>query len=557
MARSKSRLLVLGYVLLVSMIVLGSTNPAAAQFDDTFVYDTKLAIKLVINDVPITHAADENFPIPIDLESPMQLYLQINNTHDQTLNMSGVIWFYYNGIAIFPVEVRNPDTNATWVEVPPAANVSLPPIEAELDLGAILSFAIGDFDMNLITGKIEASLIFSYAELGSSEFTDLSAHFYILVVSEGLGPLTSVVGAVTVVSTVGAVYGLGNSFYGLFDGIQAARKVRSIQKKMGEIRSLPNLTVLGATPALFAIFAGMTKMKRKEPVSEEEEAPDAITEYRLRQRLREVAPEAWPMDKCPQCKRNWHKQTNTCKKCKIDEEHARAAYAEYLLTKVPRAIRALGKKKSLSVQKLAKKTKSTPYNAGVMGAAMVDIGLTEITKIETPIRGFVMNIAGLAFLVLTWQQLFGAAASHWQTTLTVVGGALSFAVIIALYFARRSQLEKYKETEDAADLFGVASSEPPTTPTEDYDDTSEDFVEDAGSPDIDEESEPRTEDTPMDAGVLIKEDVATDYEEDSGTEDSPMDDSDVGAEDSTLDDDETDSDEGDSLTPEELDRERM
>jgi hypothetical protein len=132
-----------------------------------------------------------------------------------------------------------------------------------------------------------------------------------------------------------------------------------------------------------------------------------------------------------------------CKKCNFTQEDARVAYAELLAEKVPKAIRWMGKKKSSDVKTLAKKTKSTQYNAGVIAAAMVDTNVTEITKVGTPLRSFVMNIAGLAFLVITWQQLLGDSTSTWQTTITMVGAALSLAVIVALYVSRKAQIAKF------------------------------------------------------------------------------------------------------------------
>ncbi|UCE11759.1 MAG: hypothetical protein JSW61_07470 [Candidatus Thorarchaeota archaeon] len=436
MARSRSRMLLYTYSALFVAVLLIGTNTASAQFDDgTFIYDTRLAIKLELNGRTVAQAP-EGDPIIVDMEEPMDLYLQVNNTHTAPLNLSGVIWFYYQGIALFPIEVRDPASNSTWVEIPDGVNI--PPVVAPLDFSSILSLGVVD----LLTGKFQASLNFTYHVVGETEYHTLGQEFFLIIPADPVSVITSVTGIITAGATVTAVYGAGTGIYQLFDGIQTAHKVRSIQKKASEIRSLPNLTVLGALPALFALVAGMTKIKRKKKDEESEEDADMITEYRLRQRLREAAPDAWPMDRCPKCTKKWNKKRNECKKCNIDESEARRQYAELLVGKTTRALRVFNKSKSLSVRKLAKKTKSTDYNAGVIGAAMVDTELTEIQKIATPLKSFVMNIGGLAFVVLTWQQLLGGAHSQWQTTLTVVGAALSLAVIVALYFTRKSQIAK-------------------------------------------------------------------------------------------------------------------
>jgi hypothetical protein len=124
-------------------------------------------------------------------------------------------------------------------------------------------------------------------------------------------------------------------------------------------------------------------------------------------------------------------------------------------------LKALGNKKSMNVSQLAKKTKSTEYNAGVIAVSLIESGVTEVEKVSTPFRSFVMNTAGLAFVVITWQQLLGDSASQWQTSLTLIGAALSFGVIIALYVARKSQIQKLESD------YGVPPSEtPPPEPVE-------------------------------------------------------------------------------------------
>ncbi|MFX1440201.1 MAG: hypothetical protein ACFFFD_08125, partial [Promethearchaeota archaeon] len=328
---------------------------------------------------------------------------------------------------------------------------------------------------DVITGKFEASVSLYYLLEGEVDGVDtphsIGQNFFLSIeYASAIDAITSVAGVATAIATGGAILGVGTSFKSLLDGIQTAHKVRSIQKKAGEIRSLPNLTVLGALPALFSLLSMQVKIRKKKATEEEissyERGEGGVSEYRIRQRVREIAPEAWNKDKCPNCKAKWRADATECKKCHIDIEEAQDKYADLIASRVPMALQVMGKKKSLSIRKLAKKTKSNEYNAGVLGAALVDSEVTEIQKIETPVRSFVMNIGGLAFLVLTWQTLLGGAASTFQTTLTVVGAALSLAVIVALYFSRRSQIQKLRVTLDDQEL-SVAEevrSEPATGP---------------------------------------------------------------------------------------------
>ncbi|MHA1903625.1 MAG: hypothetical protein ACW977_06635 [Candidatus Thorarchaeota archaeon] len=131
-----------------------------------------------------------------------------------------------------------------------------------------------------------------------------------------------------------------------------------------------------------------------------------------------------------------------------------------------------------------------------------------------------MNIGGLAFLMLTWQQLLGGAASHFQTTLTLVGGAFSLAVIVALALARRTQIEKFR-----ADMEATGKMMPTEEEVEkaEYVDSAEEEVETESvvKPDISDESEfydsepePDTFEEPLDSEDLdVEEESIEDSDE--------------------------------------------
>ncbi|MCK4698126.1 MAG: hypothetical protein KAT53_07480, partial [Dehalococcoidia bacterium] len=142
--------------------------------------------------------------------------------------------------------------------------------------------------------------------------------------------------------------------------------------------------------------------------------------------------------------------------------------------------------------------KSNNYNAGVLGAALVDTELSEITKVSTPFKGFVMNMAGLAFLIITWDQLLGRSSNSFQTTLTIIGGALSLGVIVALYFTRKSQIEKFRGDAD-----GIILETPPPEDDAAADEPDE-SVDEEPSAEFDEAESPEEpveeeEPTPLDA----------------------------------------------------------
>jgi hypothetical protein len=451
MHRSPSKIAFLGFItLLLVMLVAGSTlTTTTAQipsFPDDFLHDTRLYVYTALDGQNLIDADDQAAPLELNMESPMLLTLQINVTSTQDLNISGTIMFYYQGIAIFPIAIVEPVTNSTWIWVD--HTLPIPVVNAYIDFASLFTYG----PLKLITGIIQASINFQYYVEGDTTLYTLdSASLYFSIPATATDIITSVTGISAGVATIGAVYGLGNGFMSLFEGLKTAYKLRGIHKKASELKSLPNLTVIGALPLLFSMLAGMTKIGKKKTKSDEDSTREdsGVSEYMIRQRLRETAPDAWRVDKCPKCKRDWNKKLDMCKKCNFTQDDARVQYADLLASKVPIALKVMGKKKSSDIRTLAKKTKSTDYNAGVIAAAMVDTNVTEIVKVGTPLRSFVMNIAGLAFLVVTWQQLLGDSASSLQTTITIIGAAMSLAVIIALYISRKTQIQKF--TADMAD----------------------------------------------------------------------------------------------------------
>ncbi|MFW9806112.1 MAG: hypothetical protein ACFFFK_05230 [Candidatus Thorarchaeota archaeon] len=437
MRHSPSRLVFIGLMILVLVMLPGNITTVDAQTSNP-IADSKLAVYVTLDGMNFYDYNQTN-PMPINTEAPMYLDMDITNTWTQTLNVTGVITIYYQGFPIAPIPIREAGSPESWFEIPANTTVSLP-APAEFPFSDILN-VIGP--IKLATGIFEASIEFKYTVDGNTTLNTLTHRLSFSLPSTPFDVITSVTGIATSVATVGAIYGVATGFNSLWEGLKTAYKLRGIHKKASELRSLPNLTVLGALPLLFSLLDTMKKGKK------EGREDSGVSEYIVRQRLREAAPDAWQVDKCPQCKRNWNKKLDMCKKCNIGQEEARIAYAELLTTKVPTALRYMGKKKSTDVKTLAKKTKSTQYNAGVIAAAMVDTNVTEITKVGTPSRSFIMNIAGLAFLVVTWQQLLGDSSSTWQTTITMVGAALSLAVIIALYFTRKTQIAKFVADQEA------------------------------------------------------------------------------------------------------------
>ncbi len=159
MARRKHRLFVLGFVGFFVFMLVASTNVAQAQpLGDDYIEDDKLHILVRFDGIPITEAIDDAHAIEVDLESTMDLYLQVNVTNDVPLNISGAIWFYYNDIPIIPIAIQQPGTNSSWVPLP--HNQSIIPVSVPLNFSQILDVA----GLDLLTGRFKASLDFTYFE---------------------------------------------------------------------------------------------------------------------------------------------------------------------------------------------------------------------------------------------------------------------------------------------------------------------------------------------------------------------------------------------------------
>ncbi|MFW9813358.1 MAG: hypothetical protein ACFFF9_12930 [Candidatus Thorarchaeota archaeon] len=499
MKRSPSRLLFFGFMVLFLVIMVGSyaTYVDAQSFPDDYIHDDRLYVYAALDGNNLKDYDIDN-PITINMDANMTLDLQIDATGTENLNMSGTITFWYQGIALFPIQIIDEVTESIWVIVDPS--LSIQNMTASLDFSQMMTV----FEpINLATGIFEATVDFRYYILGDTTLHIVQHTFSFLIPADPYNVITSVTGISAIVATFGAVTGVGQSIWSLWDGLKTAYKLRGIHKKASEIRSLPNLTVLSSLPLLFSMLDAMKKKKK------EGREDSGVSEYIVRQRLREVAPDAWPGEKCPNCKRNWNKKLDMCKKCNFTREDARTEYANVLAEKVPAAIRWMGKKKASDVKTLAKKTKSTQYNAGVIAAAMVDTEVTEITKVGTPLRSFVFNVAGLAFLVITWQQLLGDSSSQWQTSITLIGAAMSLALIIALYVNRKAQIEKFvADQEDGKKMLPTEEEAAAEAEAESKE------TEDADEAEVEEVEEPEYEDEPTDIQETTEPDEDSDEETD-------------------------------------------
>ncbi len=544
---------------LILLFMVSTTRVRAQGYDDTWIGDTKLHILVRINGAPLADAKDSASAIGIDLKTPIEIYFDTNVTNDKDLNVTASLVFHYQGYPLFSVDVVNEATGLPWIIAPHDADID--PVTSILDLS---NLTLGP--ISLFTAVIEVQFLFEYTEMPLQDTVSrVRKLFYLKTPTDPTSILTSATGILGVVATGTTAFALVSNFNMLLDAVRTSHKLRSIQKKASELRSLPNLAVLGALPALFALVSGMSKGVKRKERKDGAEAPSesSVSEYMVRQRIRETAGGAWLMDKCPKCKRKWNKKTNECKKCGFDLEDGQRAYADLLTSKVTPALRLLNKKKNVSIKQLAKKTKSNNYNAGVLGAALVDSELSEITKVSTPFKSFVMNIAGLAFLIITWDQLLGGSTSSFEDTLTIIGATLSLGVIVALYFTRKSQIKKFR-----TDANGITLETPP--PEEDVaTDEPDEFVDEepsAESDEIESPEEPVEEEEPAEEELDAEPDEAEDSEE-SVEEPVETDEAELSSEKAVEDKDSVELDEPkadsneeegfDQLTPEELDKERM
>ena len=142
MRRSPSKLLLFGFMTLFMLLLVGgfSTNTVTAQtpvFPTDFVNDGTLFVYAGLDGQNVQDSDDTN-PVEINMEGPMEIFLQVNVSSSVDLNMTGTITFYYQGIAIFPIQIIDPVTNSTWIWVDHSSPI--PPVTAMIDLSTALSY---------------------------------------------------------------------------------------------------------------------------------------------------------------------------------------------------------------------------------------------------------------------------------------------------------------------------------------------------------------------------------------------------------------------------------
>jgi len=291
MPRYRRRTTILSVAVFGALVLLCSASLAAAQPPGWF-GDGHLHAFVSINGTSITQTSQTE-PVEISLEDYTSILIQIDVVgSDAIFNLNGTISFFYQNIRIFEIFLSQNETVAFLSPADPIL-----PIEALIDFGSILTTSLGGFEIDLITGQFEASVSMLYYLEGEIVGVDaphrIEQPFFLLIPpSSFLDSITSVAGVATAVATGTAVIGVGANFKNLFDGLSTAHKLRSIQKKTSQIRSLPNLTVLAALPALFSVVAGMVKVKKKKKEEDEPEATEGVSEYIVRQRVRALAGDA-------------------------------------------------------------------------------------------------------------------------------------------------------------------------------------------------------------------------------------------------------------------------
>ncbi|MGY5855672.1 MAG: hypothetical protein RTS72_03675, partial [Candidatus Thorarchaeota archaeon] len=109
MRRSPSRLLFIGFMALFLVTMAGSITTADAQTSDP-IEDGKLSVLITLDGLNFFDYNLTN-PLPLNMDEAMYLDMEIANTWTQTLNMSGSITFWYQGFALFPIDIRDSNNN--------------------------------------------------------------------------------------------------------------------------------------------------------------------------------------------------------------------------------------------------------------------------------------------------------------------------------------------------------------------------------------------------------------------------------------------------------------
>ena len=147
-------------------------------------------------------------------------------------------------------------------------------------------------------------------------------------------------------------------------------------------------------------------------------------------------------------------------------EFIEARLGEQLLNLVYKATSIVGKKKKISVKEMKKKLKLSKKKVGQLAGLLTEEGVFEVRGLKGPLLKFLGNGISVAFLVVTWSQLYAVNAYGLTEILSLVSTGFSVALLFGVVLQVRisGKLKKNKAKIEASGSLRSPPS-PPSAPS--------------------------------------------------------------------------------------------
>ncbi|MHA1713320.1 MAG: hypothetical protein ACTSW4_04695 [Candidatus Ranarchaeia archaeon] len=409
------------FVLAVIWITAGMANMVFAQSADEFTNEDIQAY-ILVNGVNLAEAIASGDTIIVNTSEPVTIYFEFNITSPVDLilhNLSLTITYADQEIFNFPYDLGDIIAPSGY-----SGNVTTE---------VILDPYMDEFGLPVATGIFRVEWYLYYSRAGDATLRSIGTDS-IYVELPG-NPVTTVVGTVASLSTVAVGYSLASTTYSWISLLRSVSSIYGIQSKSRQIVSLPLLAIVSTVPFITGFFRRDGKKLKLLKDDFDKEVGD---------RIRTRAMEQWPGTRCPRCKRKWKKEREKCK-CGLTVSDARRYYGDQIVELSHRAVALAGRTKGITVKKLQKKLKISKKKAQLLSGLLMAEEIFEVKGLKGPVIKLVGNGMSVAFLFVTWSQLFSIQAYGLVEILTLVSGGLSVALILSLALQIRTQRKLARE----------------------------------------------------------------------------------------------------------------
>ena len=438
----KNQLRRLVVLVVVGITLLGYINGVSAQGTDAFENDDMHAL-ILINGENLATALSAEESITVDTSAPVEIYFEFNVTSavDLTLhNLSLIITYADIEVFTFPYDLGD--------LIAPTGSTGNITTQITLDP------YIESIGIPVATGVFRIAWYMHYSRNGDPTLQSIGTDT-VYVELPG-NPIVSVVGVVASLSSVAAGYSIISSLWNWMGLLRTAGGIYGIQSKTRQLLNLPLMAIIGTVPVITGLFSRKGKKLTLVKENFDKEVGD---------RIRARGTEMWAGIKCPKCGRNLKPAQEVCK-CKLPVAEAPQYYGEQLLNLAYKATSIVGKKKKISVKDMKKKLKLSKKKVGQLAGLLTEEGVFEVRGLKGPLLKFLGNGISVAFLVVTWSQLYAVNAYGLIEILSLVSTGFSVALLFGVVLQVRisGKLKKNKAKIEASGSLRSPPS-PPSAPS--------------------------------------------------------------------------------------------